>query len=69
MCGTTTIVDIRRQKVNGNFSEEGMLMAVKQREVVPPRAKKAYGGAYMSSTHFYHHHWMQVMTSFMIWSP
>ena len=36
-------------------------MAAKQRDVVPPQAKKACEGAYMdSSTHFYHHHWTQV---------
>jgi len=28
-------------RINGNFSEEGMLMAAKQREVVPSQAKKA----------------------------
>jgi len=33
-------------RINGKFSEEGMLMATKQREFVPPQAKKACGGAY-----------------------
>jgi len=48
-------------RINGKFSEEGMLMAAKQQDVVPPQAKKACRGACMdSSTHFYHHHWTQV---------